>query len=71
MLYIVAFFNITNYMLLSYMPSYLDEVIGISTTVSTVLITSVMVIMVPLAFIFGRLSDKIGNKKLCYSVHLV
>ena len=60
----VAFFNITNYMLLSYMPSYLDEVIGISTTVSTVLITSVMVIMVPLAFIFGRLSDKIGNKKV-------
>ncbi|GGI42361.1 MFS transporter [Mammaliicoccus stepanovicii] len=60
----VAFFNITNYMLLSYMPSYLGEVIGISTTVGTVLITSVMVIMVPLAFLFGRLSDKIGNKKV-------
>ncbi|MCJ1778780.1 hypothetical protein MT408_06640 [Mammaliicoccus sciuri] len=28
------------------------------------MITSVMVIMVPLAFIFGRLSDKIGNKKV-------
>lgn len=60
----VAFFNITNYMLLSYMPSYLDEVIGISTTVSTIFITSVMVVMVPLAFLFGRLSDKIGNKKV-------
>ena len=31
----VAFFNITNYMLLGYMPSYLDEVLGISDKVST------------------------------------
>ncbi|WP_323703176.1 MFS transporter [Mammaliicoccus sp. Dog046] len=60
----VAFFNITNYMLLSYMPSYLEGEIGISASLSTILITSVMVIMVPLAFLFGRLSDKIGNKKV-------
>ncbi|MCM3571297.1 MFS transporter [Neobacillus mesonae] len=58
----VAFFNITNYMLLSYMPSYLHEVIGLSNTVGTVLITITMIIMVPLAFMFGKLSDKIGNK---------
>ncbi|MFD2208547.1 MFS transporter [Virgibacillus halophilus] len=58
----VAFFNITNYMLLSYMPSYLDEIIGLSSTVGTVLITITMIIMVPLALMFGRLSDKIGNK---------
>ncbi|WP_026314618.1 MFS transporter [Heyndrickxia acidiproducens] len=58
----VAFFNVTNYMLLSYMPSYLDEVIGLSGTVGTVFITLIMVIMVPLALLFGKLSDKIGNK---------
>ncbi|PAD19882.1 MFS transporter [Terribacillus saccharophilus] len=58
----VAFFNVTNYMLLSYMPSYLDEIIGLSSTVGTVLITLVMIIMVPLTLMFGRLSDKIGNK---------
>ncbi len=58
----VAFFNITNYMLLSYMPSYLDQIIGLSSTLGTVLITIVMVIMVPLAFMFGKLGDKIGNK---------
>ncbi|PAC30843.1 MFS transporter [Caldifermentibacillus hisashii] len=58
----VAFFNVTNYMLLSYMPSYLDEVIGLSSTVGTVFITLIMVIMVPLALLFGKLSDKIGNK---------
>lgn len=58
----VAFFNVTNYMLLSYMPSYLDEIIGLSSTTGTVLITLVMIIMVPLTLMFGRLSDKIGNK---------
>lgn len=58
----VAFFNVTNYMLLSYLPSYLDEVIGLSGTAGTVLITLIMVIMVPLALLFGKLSDKIGNK---------
>ena len=60
----VAFFNITNYMLLSYMPSYLNEIIGLSNTVGTVLITAVMILMVPLALMFGKLSDKIGNKKV-------
>ncbi|MFX4306386.1 MFS transporter [Exiguobacterium sp. A1_3_1] len=58
----VAFFNITNYMLLSYMPSYLDEVIGMSSSTSTILITGVMVIMIPLAYFFGKLSDKKGNR---------
>lgn len=58
----VAFFNITNYMLLSYMPSYLDEIIGLSNTTGTILIAIIMVIMIPLAFMFGKLSDHIGNK---------
>ena len=40
----VAFFNITSYMLLSYMPSYLDEIIGLSSTVGTLLITILMII---------------------------
>ncbi|MCE4048901.1 MULTISPECIES: MFS transporter [Bacillaceae] len=60
----VAFFNVTNYMLLSYMPSYLNEIIGLSSTTGTILITLVMVIMVPLTLLFGKLSDNIGNKKV-------
>lgn len=63
----VAFFNITNYMLLSYMPSYLDEVIGMSSSTSTILITGVMVIMIPLAYFFGKLSDKKGNRNIVLS----
>lgn len=60
----VAFFNVTNYMLLSYMPSYLNEIIGLSSTTGTILITLVMVIMVPLTLLFGKLSDNIGNKNV-------
>ncbi len=60
----VAFFNVTNYMLLSYLPSYLNEIIGLSSTTGTILITLVMVIMVPLTLLFGKLSDNIGNKNV-------
>ncbi|WP_323702988.1 MFS transporter [Mammaliicoccus sp. Dog046] len=60
----VAFFNITNYILLGYMPSYLDETIGISDKISTPITALVLLIMVPFAITFGRLGDKIGNKKV-------
>lgn len=60
----VAFFNITNYILLGYMPSYLDETVGISDRISTPITAVVLLIMVPFALTFGRLGDKIGNKKV-------
>ncbi|HJF67099.1 MFS transporter [Staphylococcus kloosii] len=60
----VAFFNITNYMLLGYMPSYLDENVGISDRVSIPITAIVLIIMIPLALSFGKLADKFGNKKV-------
>ena len=57
-------FNITNYMLLGYMPSYLDEVLGISDKVSTPVTAIVLIIMIPLALSFGKFADKFGNKKV-------
>ncbi len=60
----VVFFNITNYVLLGYMPSYLDETVGISDRISTPITAVVLLIMVPFALTFGRLGDKIGNKKV-------
>ncbi|MFU1728934.1 MFS transporter [Mammaliicoccus sciuri] len=60
----VAFFNITNYVLLGYMPSYLDETVGISDRISTPITAVVLLIMVLFALTFGRLGDKIGNKKV-------
>lgn len=46
------------------MPSYLDEIIGLPSATSTMLITGVTIIMIPLAFSFGRLSDRRGNRRL-------
>ncbi|MBD0408679.1 MFS transporter [Bacillus sp. 1021] len=60
----VAFFNITNYLLLGYMPSYLDENLGISDNISTPVTAIVLIIMVPFALTFGKLGDKLGNKKV-------
>ncbi|PKI14503.1 MFS transporter [Staphylococcus shinii] len=60
----VAFFNITNYMITSYLPSYLQEIVGLSNTTESVLITFVMIVMIPLALMFGRIADRIGEKKV-------
>jgi len=61
---IVAFYNITNYMILSYIPSYLTETLKINQTAGLIILLIVMVLMIPLALYFGRLSDRIGNKKV-------
>jgi MHS family proline/betaine transporter-like MFS transporter len=60
----VAFFNCTNYMVTSYMPSYLQEIIKLDSTTVSFLITIVMAVMIPLALMFGRVADKIGEKKV-------
>ncbi|MDY0943710.1 GerAB/ArcD/ProY family transporter [Priestia megaterium] len=49
---------------IGYMPSYLDENIGISDTISTPITAIVLIIMVPFAITFGKLGDKLGNKKV-------
>ena len=59
----VAFFNCTNYMVTSYMPSYLQQIIKLDSTTVSVLITVVMAVMIPLALMFGRVADRIGEKK--------
>ncbi len=60
----VAFFNCTNYMVTSYMPSYLQQIIKLDSTTVSVLITVVMAVMIPLALMFGRLADRIGEKNV-------
>ncbi|MBC1520055.1 MFS transporter [Listeria aquatica] len=59
---IVAFFNITSYMLLSYMPSHLNAVLGYENSKSLLLILVVMLFMIPTVILMGHLSDKFGNK---------
>ena len=60
----VVFFNVTNYMVTAYLPTYLEQVIKLDATTTSVLITCVMAIMIPLALMFGKIADKIGEKKV-------
>ena len=60
----VVFFNVTNYTVLAYLPTYLGQIVKIDETTTSVLITCVMAVMIPLALFFGKLADKIGEKKV-------
>ncbi|MGN5883653.1 MFS transporter [Staphylococcus simulans] len=59
----VAFLNVANYMVLSYMPSFLNSTINLGGTVGSILSTLTMAVMIPFVFFFGWYSDKIGNKR--------
>lgn len=60
----VVFFNVTNYMVTAYLPTYLGQIIKINETTTSVIITCVMAVMIPLALMFGKTADKIGEKKV-------
>lgn len=58
---LVAAFNVTDYMLLSYMPTYLTQ-LGFGETGGLMSIVIVMLILMALINSVGRLSDRIGRK---------
>lgn len=58
----VAFLNVANYMVLSYMPSFLNGTLDLGGTMSSLLSTLTMAAMIPAVFFFGWYSDKVGNK---------
>lgn len=59
----VAFLNVANYMVLSYMPSFLNSTINLGGTMGSILSIITMLIMIPAVFFFGWYSDKVGNKR--------
>lgn len=61
---LVLVFNVTDYMLLTYMPSYLSVTMGYAETKGLLLILLVMVVMMPLTLAGGRISDRIGRKPM-------
>ncbi|RYM00481.1 MFS transporter [Sporolactobacillus sp. THM7-7] len=61
---LVFFYNVVNYMVLSYMPSHLNAVLGYTEMTGLLLILIVMVIMIPIVLTMGYVSDKIGNKRV-------
>lgn len=61
---LVAAYNVNDYMLLSYMPTYLESTIDISGTAGLMAIVVVMVISILLINRVGRLSDRVGRKPI-------
>ncbi|GAA2364121.1 glycine betaine/L-proline transporter ProP [Saccharopolyspora halophila] len=61
---LVLVFNVTNYMLTAYMPTYLSDELppGISDTESSVLQIVVMAVMLVVITFIGRLSDRVGRR---------
>lgn len=61
---LVAAYNITDYMLLSYMPTYLSDELGYATNHGLLILLLVMVLQMCLINQVGRLSDRFGRKPL-------
>ncbi|WP_037851004.1 glycine betaine/L-proline transporter ProP [Streptomyces sp. NRRL S-340] len=59
---LVGAYNITDYMLLSYMPTYLSDELGYSETNGLLILIGTMVVLMLLINQVGRLSDRIGRK---------
>lgn len=69
---LVVVWNVTNYMLTSYMPTYVTETVpaatggGVSVTTSQWLQIAVMVVALLSIPLVGRLSDRVGRKPLAW-----
>jgi len=63
---LVIALNVTNYTLLSYMPTYLETQIGLTSTASLSLFIVGQLVMMAVIPFAGGLSDRVGRKPLWY-----
>ncbi|MGW6937418.1 glycine betaine/L-proline transporter ProP [Streptomyces xanthophaeus] len=61
---LVGAYNITDYMLLSYMPTYLSDELGYSETHGLLVLLAVMLCLMLVISQVGKLSDRFGRKPL-------
>lgn len=61
---LVLVFNVTDYMLLSYVPSYLTSTVGFSESGGLAVVIVVMLLMMAVITFLGRLSDRVGRKPI-------
>ncbi|MET7744500.1 glycine betaine/L-proline transporter ProP [Streptomyces sp. NPDC005385] len=61
---LVGAYNITDYMLLSYMPTYLSDEMGYSETHGLIILIVTMVVLMLIISQVGKLSDRFGRKPL-------
>ncbi len=64
---LVLVFNVNNYMVTAYMPTYLEAVLGYSPTMALVLTLGAMVLMLAAVTGFGTLSDRVGRRPVLLS----
>ncbi|GAA4266831.1 glycine betaine/L-proline transporter ProP [Frondihabitans peucedani] len=64
---LVLVFNVTDYMLLSYMPTYLTTTLGRDATNGLVLVIVVMLLMMAVIGLGGRLSDRFGRRPVLFA----
>jgi Sugar phosphate permease len=64
---LVIALNVVNYTLLSYMPTYLQRRLGLSTDASLMVPIAGMLFMMVMLPLAGALSDRIGRKPLWYA----
>ncbi|GAB6853557.1 glycine betaine/L-proline transporter ProP [Asaia astilbis] len=61
---LVLVFNVTDYMLLAYVPSYMTVSLGYKESKGLILIIVVMILMMPFNVLGGFLSDRIGRRPM-------
>ena len=61
---IVILLNVADYTVLTYMPTYLTQVLGISEAESNLTLIGIMLVMMLLIAPVGALSDRVGRKPL-------
>lgn len=64
---LVLCFNVTNYMLTGYLPTYLSEKLQIESNPALIIIVIVMAIIGVIVTFLGRLSDKVGRKPVMWA----
>jgi len=64
---LVLSFNVTNYMLTGYLPTYLSEKLRIATDPALIIVVIVMAIIAIIVTFLGRLSDRVGRKPIMWT----
>jgi MHS family proline/betaine transporter-like MFS transporter len=59
---LVLAYNVTNYVLTQYMPTFLSTTLGLPKTPALMVVLAVMVILIVLVTFAGRFSDRVGRK---------
>lgn len=64
---LVLSFNVTNYMLTGYMPTFLPDYVDFDTSNALLIVTLVMVVLAVLVTFLGRLSDRVGRRPVMFT----